>query len=275
MDTTTQVLTLLILLAGLVASVLASATARRRVARQQRRGLPVAAPALRRIPAYEGLPDMIGATIEADRPLHLSQGGAGIGGASTLVAAAAAEAFYHLARRAATGDLPPLMTTSEATALPLQAAILRRAYASRGRLAQLAAGRTGGRWYPQGDRSLAFAAALTGVIADERPAGHVLIGGFGSELALVLDAANRRRTPTLAASDQLEGQAIAYALADHALLGEELFTAPAYLDDQPGREGRTTAVDTLRWLLIAALIAGTALVLREPLLAALGGGTTP
>jgi hypothetical protein len=81
----------------------------------------------------------------------------------------------------------------------------------------------------------------------------VLAGSFGPELALVLFAAARRNLPTIATSDQLEGQAIAYALSDNALIGEEVFTAGAYLGGTASQIGGVVTTDILRWLLILAM----------------------
>jgi hypothetical protein len=272
-DTTTAVLTTVIIVIGLAVTLIAGATSRRRAERLRRRGLPRARLPLREVPGYAAVPLMIASAIEADRPLHLSFGSAGVGGSSTLLAAAGAAAFEQIARRAATGQMPPLVTMSEATAIALGVGTLRRAYRDRGRLERLnrAAGRGGARWFPQGDRSLTFAAAITTMMHDENTAGSVLLGGFGPEIGLMLDAAARRRQIAVAGTDQLEGQAVAFALADEALIGEELFAAPTYLNAEPGDEGRVIAIDTLRWLLIAVLVAAAVIVLREPVSAALAG----
>ncbi|MCS7072445.1 MAG: hypothetical protein NZM00_13140, partial [Anaerolinea sp.] len=167
----------------------------------------------------------------------------------------------------------PLITMSEATAIGLGVGTLRRAYRERGRLDRLnqAAGRGGARWFPQGDRSLTFAAGVAAMMGDERAAGSVLLGGFGAEIGLILDAVARRRQTTVAGTDQLEGQAVAFALADEALIGDEVFVAPTYLNPEPGDEGRVIAIDTLRWGLIAVLVAAAVIVLREPVIAALAG----
>lgn len=255
LDSTTQVITTLILVLALTVSVIVTQFARRR------RDLV----ALRAIPAYDALPLWVGASIEADRPLHVSLAGVGIGGSSTLLTLAGNELYHQTANRAAIGDRPPLLTASDPSAIPLVYGTLRRAYADRGRLdrAQL-----GGavRWYPTGPRSLAFAAALTATLGDEQPFGSLLMGSFGSELALVLDAAARRHQATIATSDQPEGQAVAFALADHPLIGEEIFTAGAYLGGDASQIGSVVTLDVLRWLLIVGILAPTIVIVGDELL---------
>jgi len=241
-DVTTQTYVVLLLLAALVISTVARLVIRRRTGFYP----------LRPIGAYQRLPMAIGAAIEANRPVHLSLGSAGIGGKDTPgiggkdtpLALATADLAYHTLRAAAIGDAPPLITMSNGAVLPLAQDTLRRAYASRGMLARYPRGSA--QWYPQGARSLAFAAALTGVMTDNRVLINVLGGSFGPEMALPAEAAARHRQQLFASSDQLEGQAVAYALADQPLLGEELYVAGAYLGNEPSRQAMVITLDTLR-----------------------------
>lgn len=237
-----QVITVLILLLTLVVSVISTQFIRRR------RGLVT----LRDIAAYSELPLRVGEAIEANRPVHVSFGSASLGGANTLLALASAELFYQTAERAAIGAAPPLLTLSSPTAIPLGQDMLRRAYQSRGLLARYPRGRV--RWYPAGERSLAFAAALTALQGDERVAHNVLVGSFGSELALATEAAQRRDQGVIAASDQLEGQAVAFAMTDSPLIGEEIFTAGAYLGQSASQTGAVVTLDVLRLLLVLAIL---------------------
>lgn len=207
--------------------------------------------ALRPITGFDKIPLWVGQSIEANRPLHLSIGGAGVGANSTIVALAGAEFFYYVIQEATIGDVSPIISTASTAAIPLGQDTLRRAYQSTNHSDRYQSSKA--RWYPSGQRSIAFAAALTGMMKVENPAAHILAGSFGPELALILDAANHQRQETLAVSDQLEGQAIAFALADNYLIGEELFAAPAYMSDAPADKAETVVVDLWRGLLILGL----------------------
>lgn len=242
MDSTNQVLALLLVVVALVVVVIVTQFLRRRGDLF----------ALRSLDAYDALPGFISRSIETDRRLHLSLGSAGVGGETTLLTLTSVELAYQVAREAAIGDTPPLLTLSDGSAFPLGQDTLRRAYASRDRLNALQAGST--RFLPSGTRSLAFAAAVTAMQHDDRLSGHVLAGRYGPELALILDAASRRGLPTVAVSDQLEGQAIAYALADDPLIGEEVFAAGAYLDGGASQTAGVVTTDMLRWLVILVMI---------------------
>jgi hypothetical protein len=83
----------------------------------------------------------------------------------------------------------------------------------------------------------------------------VLVGRFGAELALLAENAVRLEKRIIAQSDQVEGQAIAYAISRTPLIGEELYVSAGYLRQNPLGVGGVVALDILRYLVIAAMIA--------------------
>ncbi|MDX2161914.1 MAG: DUF6754 domain-containing protein [bacterium] len=258
MDATTRVVTTLILVIALIGVTIFTQFARRR-----RAAFP-----LRAIPAYQAIPLLVGEAIESARPVHVSFGGVGIGGLSTALALASAEVVYQTARRAAIGVDAPIITGSDPTFLPLAYATLYRAYGSRGRADR--APSTAVRWYPSLQRTggLAFAAALTGTIGSEQVSGNILLGSYGAELALILDTASRGGRRSVAGSDQLIGQAVAYGMATSPLIGEEMFVGGAYLGDEAGTLAVATTIDLLRWLLIGGLAGSIGFVVAARLLGA-------
>lgn len=242
MDSTNQLLALMAIVLALVLVLIVTQFIRRR-----RDLFP-----LRPIDAYANLPALVSRSIEADQPLHLSLGSSGVGGETTLLSVTSAELAYQVARSAAIGDTPPVFTLTDASALPVGQDTLRRAYAARQRLDALQPGRV--RWLPSGTRSLAFAAAVTAMMHDEKLGGQVLAGRFGPEIGLMLDAGARRGLPAVAVSDDLEGQAVAYALTDDPLIGEEVFAAGAYLEGGASQVAGMVTADMLRWTLIIILL---------------------
>jgi hypothetical protein len=214
---------------------------------QRRRNTP-----LRRIAAYEGLPALLGSSIEANRPLHFSLGSAAPGEDTTLLSLMGTEFIYYATQQITVSDAPPLISVSETSAIPLGINTLRLAYQSRQHLERFKP--TNVRWYPAGERSLAFAAGITTLQNEENIGAHFLVGSFGAEIALLADTAYRYQRPFIAVSNRLEGQAVAYALSDETLIGEELFAAGGYLSNDPSRYRRTLTYDYLRWMAVALLV---------------------
>lgn len=242
-DTTVQLLSILIVLVTFVVSVIVTQFIRRR-----KDAFP-----LRSLAVYARLPRITGEAVEANRPIHLAMGSTGIGDRGTILSLAAAEFFYYVAREAAIGDTSPIITVSNTSAIPLGQDTLRRAYVARNTAERFRANNV--RWYPAGSRSLAYAAAITAMQQEDRVSSNIFIGQFGPELALMMDGAHRRRQPSLGGSNLLEGQAVAYALADDVLIGEELFMAGPYLGNEANLTSVAVATDVLRWLLILGILA--------------------
>lgn len=259
MDSTTQIFTIVLL-----TITLASVAILTQFARRKRSAFP-----LRSVPGYSAIPLMIGESIESARPLHISFGGAGVGGAETALALASAEMLLQAARRTAIGTEPPIVSGSDPSFLPLAYGTLYRAYNFRQRGDRVPA--TAVRWYPSLQRTggLAFAAALTGTAGAERVSGNILFGSYGAEIALLLDAASRGQRRSVAGSDQLIGQAVAFGMATTPIIGEEMFVAGAYLGEEAGTVAVAVTIDVLRWLVVGAMTLAIGYVIAARLF---GGG---
>ena len=160
----------------------------------------------------------------------------------------------HLAELTSAGDKPPIATSGEAAL-----AILSQDTLQMGSLAsaQGAYDPTAGRL--TGLTPFSYAAGAIPTIRDENISTNILIGNFGVEAALLADAAERANTFTLASSDNLTAQAVLYASAQEALIGEELFAAGAYVNARPIHYASLTAQDILRWLIIGVILVGAVL----------------
>lgn len=241
-ETTLQVYSALFVLA----TVALTFTARYVRARRSRRW------AQRQIAGLGALAGWAEQAIESNRPLHLAFGSAGVGEDNTAAALAGAEFFHHAIDRVGAGDVSPIVSTSAAATVPLGQDTLRRGWQRGGALTRT-------QWFPQGRRAIGYAAAVSAVIESERPSAHIFAGSFGPELALMLDSADRRGHGSLAVSDQLPGQAVAYAMADQVLIGEELFAAGAYVAAEGGAPADAIVMDIWRALLIAGMTAALVL----------------
>jgi hypothetical protein len=207
---------------------------------------------LRPIPAYMVLPETAADAVESANRLHFSIGSGALGDTSTVSALASAEVIYRLVERLAVSSQPPLITLSQGITLPLAQDTLRRAYEYRERMDKYQ--RSAAVWFPQGPRSLVFAAGASSLAADADVSSSILLGRFGTELALFGESALRHDQALIAHSDLPEGQAVAFVQADQVLLGEELYVGPAYIDQRPLNVGGVVAMDVLRWFVILGIL---------------------
>ena len=196
--------------------------------------------------SFKRLPGWIGRSIESRKPLHLSLGSAALDGENVAVATAEAELFHHIIESAGASDVAPLVSATAPSTVPLCHDTIRRAWQGDDRRDRV-------RWYPGGPRSLAWAAGVAAAHGEDEAAAHVLAGSFGPELALMLECADRRGQGTFALSDQLEGQAVAYAMADDVLIGEQLFSAAAHLSSESSARADADVQDVWRALLMALM----------------------
>ena len=239
-ETTVQVYSVLFVAITVVLVYTARFFGRRRARRRLQRQLA----------GIDQIPLWITQGIESSMPLHLSFGAAGVGGDHTPATLAEAEFFHHVIGRANASDISPIVTMSAPATVPLGQDLLRRAWPQGNSLSRA-------QWYPP---DLAYAGAVAASAAAEQPAAHIMAGRFGAELALMLESADRRGQPSLAVSERLDGQAVAYAMADHVLIGEELFAAPSAVSEDGGGRADAVILDVWRGLII---LGATVLLMLE------------
>jgi hypothetical protein len=209
------------------------------------------------IPGIVRLRRAIGLTVENGRRLHVSLGEGGLTGASGAVSLAALSTLDRIAALSMISDRPPIATSGEGSLSILSQDELRSAYRDGNALEQYDRdrGRLGG------VTPLSYAAGTLPVIRDEQVSANILVGNFGSEIGLMTDAAYRQQAFVVAASDSLPAQAVIYAAAEEPLIGEELFSVPAYLQAGPFHVASLQVQDILRWVVIALILGGIILKL--------------
>jgi len=210
---------------------------------------------LRPIDAYERLNRSVGLAVENGTRLHISLGRGNLFTARGGSALAGLAMLRRLAERTSASDRPPIVTSGDASLTILSQDTLQSGYRAAGAEDQYRF--TTGRL--TGLSPFSFAAGTMPVTHDENVSTNVAIGDFGVESALLAEAADRENTELIAASDDLSAQSIFYASSQDPLIGEELFAAGAYVGAGASHEASLNVQDILRWLIILAILAGSAL----------------
>ncbi len=209
----------------------------------------------RSIPAFDRLRKSVGFAVESGNRVHVSAGWGSLIGTESAPAFAGLSVLDRIARAASVSDRPPIVTSGNGALAVLSQDTLRGAFRSLGAEAQFRPGL--GRLV--GLTPFSFAAGTLPIIYDDQVSANVLIGHFDQEIALIGDAVARTGCLSVAGTDSLPGQAVAFAAAQEPLIGEEVFASGAYLGAGPIHDASLRAQDILRWVLIIALIAGSAL----------------
>ncbi len=214
-------------------------------------------PKLRSIPALTRLYRAIGLSVEDGTRLLIGLGGASLLTPSGGAPLAGLGMLRHLTERTSLSDRPPIAVTGESSLALLAQDTLEAGYqgAGAGEFYQPTTGRLAGM------TPFSSAAGTLPILRDENVSASVLIGHFGTEAALLAEAAERENTFLLGSSDDPSAQAALYASAPETLIGEELFAAGAYLGVSGAHTASLTVQDMLRWIIIVAVLVGAGLKL--------------
>ncbi len=230
---------------------------------------------LRPLVGYAAARAAIARAAEQGRTTHLSAGPGTVGDSSGGTAETLAGLYLmgRAAQRCAAGGTPVLATIGGALAFPLAENVVRAGFAEVGRTdevpvvgaASTASAPVTLEGAAQGVRMLAhrdplaYAAAAADLAEREGVSNAVLVGNWGAEYLLVSEAQRRAGVPAVAGATDPAALATMLLGADHTLIGEEIYTAGAYLDAHPAHQASIRAQDLLRGLIIVLILLGTLL----------------
>jgi hypothetical protein len=212
-------------------------------------------PLFRPIAGFEALGESIERAVEAGDRVHMSLGTGSLLGPEGAPALAGLSLLSRIAARTSMSDRPAVVTAGDGALVMLAQDTLRSAYAAVG---------SRDRYRHASARLLApspfaYTAALPVLLDAENVSTHLLVGSFGAEGALAAEFGRRRNAFVLAGSDDVPAQALLYATAEQPLLGEEVFAGGAYLQLGGLHAASLRAQDTVRLVLVLAILAATAL----------------
>ena len=211
--------------------------------------------ALRSIAAFERLNRSVGLAVENGTRLHISLGRGNLFTSRGTSALAGLAMLRKLTERTSLSDRPPVVTTGDASLALLSQDTLQSGYRAAGAEDQYRVSTA----RLTGLTPFSYAAGTLPITSDEDVSANIFVGDFGSESALLADAAERENSTLIAASDNLPAQSVFYASSSDPLIGEELYAAGAYVGAGAVHEASLTVQDILRWLIIAAILIGSLL----------------
>lgn len=209
----------------------------------------------RTIHGFEAMSTALERAVEAGERVHLSLGTGSVIGSDSGPALAGLAMLSRIADATSMSDKPVVVTTGDGAMSVLAQDTLRTSYAQAGASERYRS--TSGRML--GPTPFSYVASLPILLAGEDVSVHVLAGSFGAEGALAADFGRRQEAFVLAGTDDVQSQALLYATADYPLIGEEIFAGGAYLNVGPAHRASLRAQDFVRFVVVAAILAGTLL----------------
>ncbi len=209
---------------------------------------------LRRLPAYEALQRQPVHTIETGRRLHVTPGRADL---HTPQAPASVAGLGALAELAQESGPPPVVTVGAPTLLPAAQGAVLLGYEATGRASE--ARLSDSHFLAAREFPLVYGAGASVLIGQPEVGGNVALGHVGAEMALLAEAGQRQDVEQVLGSDDPGAMAVATVFTPHAVWGEELFAARAYLEESPLQLASLRTQDVLRWLVAAGILVAAAL----------------
>lgn len=226
-----------------------------RIDRQGRHGGQGRQFALRPIQAYIAAREGLARAAETGRAVHTSPGTGSIGSTSATTASTLAglTLVESMARVSAITGAPVQATTNDAVAYALTENALSRGYQRAGWSME---SESGGTRFLTHDDPLAYVVAAAEIVSQQNVSHAVMAGQFGPEVLFLMEAQRRCGAQQIAGSSNWQGAALMFVVADHTLIGEEIFASGAYLERRPTHIASLLAQDGLRWAVIALIIVG-------------------
>lgn len=201
---------------------------------------------LRPLRGFVTLNNQVGRAVESGRRVHFGLGRAGLNSATSPTSLAALSALEHLAKDGCASDVPPLVTVGNGTLLPAAQDQLRGAYNEANRSGHYS--NTMAEFVSPGTSPMTYAAGVSDIVQHNNVGSNLLMGHFGPEIGIVLEAASRQDMDQIVGSDDPVALAVGRAMSDDVLIGEELFAAGAYLTGSPSQIASLQVQDLLRIL---------------------------
>lgn len=214
-----------------------------------KKGRPIS---IRKIAGLDAIEEAIGRSTEMGRPVHYCPGIGGIGAVEAPQTFAGLAIMSHVARLTAKFDVPIIVTIRQPEVFPMAEETVRQAYLEEGK---------GDAYEPTNIRFLssqqfAYAAALFGIMAREKPAANFMMGAFWAEALMLAEVGSEVGALQITGTAQLSQVPFFVASSDYTLIGEELFAAAAYLSRDQMQLGSILGQDLAKAIVALLIIIG-------------------
>jgi hypothetical protein len=209
-------------------------------------------PTLRSIPALDAIPEAIGRAVEMGGAVHYTSAMGFLVHAEGPQTIASISILGHVARLCARLGARLIVTIMNPQIIPMTTSVVEQAYMVEGKMED----------YNEDDirflsnTQQAFVSGVMGILERENVKANLDIGICYAETLQIFETGSRVGAIQIGGTARVQNLAFIVAVADYALLGEELYAAAAYVSKEPVLLGSILAQDVAKVLTIATLVIG-------------------
>lgn len=207
---------------------------------------------IRRIAGLEALDEALGRATEMGRAVLFIHG---LRDMSQIPTIASVNILSRVARRTAAFDAKLRVTNVDPIVMSVSQETVKEAYLEAGRPDAFSPEDV----FVAATDQFSYAAAVQGIMLRERPAAHIMMGGFYAEALLFAETGSTTGAIQIAGTDSYTQLPFFITTCDYTLMGEELYAASAYLSREPRLLGSLKGQDVGKAIFLAVLIAGVVL----------------
>ena len=209
---------------------------------------------IRRIPGLEAVNEAIGRATEMGRSILYVLG---LGGVDTAATIASMNILGQVARRTADYETPLHVPCNDPIVMNVVREMVKAAYLNEGRPDAYNEDTI----FFLTDSQFAYAAGVDGIMLREKPAAIFLQGTFYAESLILAETGNSIGAIQIAGTDSEHQLPFLITACDYTLIGEELYTASAYLSKEPMLLGSIRGQDWGKVAIFATIVLGVILEL--------------
>lgn len=209
---------------------------------------------IRKMAPLDALPEAVGRAAEKDLPIIFSAGAAKItAGADAPQILSGMAVLRYLCKLASELKVTVLTTCRFAEMLPMLEATMKSGYLEGGRPELF---NPDNNVLYLGAEGVAFHIGTMGLISREKPAATVFVGSFACEAVMIAEASASVGALNISGTARIASMPYLVSTADHALIGEEVYAAAAYLSNDTAQSATLATTDIAKIVTVAILILG-------------------
>ena len=209
---------------------------------------------IRKIPGLDAVDEAVGRATEMGRPVYFITG---LGSMDALPVIAAINILGRIARKTAEHDTRLRMPCYDPIVMSVAQEVVKEAATAVGRPDTFRKDDI----FFVAQEQFAYAAAVDGMFVREKPATIFYMGMFYAESLLLAETGATVGAIQIAGTDSYSQLPFFITACDYTLIGEELYAASAYLSREPVLLGSLRGQDTMKGLIMLAILLGFVLSL--------------